>query len=300
MNRSLEFQIRTHCICGALFGLDNPKITKSFTWGEVSFLRCFGCGTWCQVPVISTRVLSEWFDSDEYQGSSTSNGVAYLNYLADEDNRILEARYRYKRDFAQLLKPNSRVLEIGCATGSLLSVFRENGHQVWGIDLSARFARASQSIHGLDVMHGDFLDKSILQESFDLIIAMGTISNFADINSVLHRAKELLRPGGVLVFNFPDASSFLVKMVYRSNFWMFTPSAATFMTKQGCQIALGRAGFAKFEICSDYQRPSWGKLLHHGKLDTLMGVLEIFKLDDKLMPFPIRVPTVKLVVAHCQ
>jgi len=293
-----EFAARNECVCGAsLSGVQN-YVTKRFSPGEVRFGRCTACGSWCQSPIITERTLARWIDSEEYRGSEKKAGVGYADYAADEKNRIVEARGRYRCHLAPLLKAQCNVLEVGCATGSLLSVIRENGHHVTGVDLSATFARAAKSLHALDVRLGNFLDIDLPPHHFDAILAMGTVSNFLDPVRCLRRFGELLAPGGFVTFNFPDADSLWVRVVYRDHFWMFTPSARTIMTLRGCLAALARAGFQSIRVAKDTQRPTLRKLLHHGKAGFLLPMITRLGFADVATPVSIPVPTVRLLVAR--
>ena len=267
-------------------------------WGEITFLRCSACGSWSQSPAATTTSLARWFDSDEYQGSERGPGAAYANYAVDEENRVAEARLRYKDDLAPILPKGARVLEIGCATGSLLSVLREDGHSVTGLDLSPRFAQAASALHGINVHLGDLLDVNFPDGAFDAVLVMGTIGNLRSLPLKLKRIRQLLTKSGVLLFNFPDANSLWVRMVYRHRFWMFTPSVSVFMTARGCARALAASGFGRFSIRQDYQRPSFRKLLHHGKADFLFPILDSLGLGRAPVPFLIPVPTVRIVTAR--
>ena len=194
--------------------------------------------------------------------------------------------------------PRSHVLEIGCATGSLLAVIREHGHEVSGIDLSPTFAAAARRLHDLDVKAGDFLDTEFPAGYFDAVLAMGTVSNFREFRACMDRVRVVLKPGGFVLFNFPAADSRWVRLLYKERFWMFTPSVTTFMTVRGCTQALRRAGFASAKVSNDRQRPSLRKLLHHGKADVLLPALKAIGMADALVPFAFPVPSVRLVVAR--
>jgi SAM-dependent methyltransferase len=293
-----EFEPRSECVCGAPLANAGRAVTKAFAAGEVRFAACPSCGSWCQSPIVSARTLARWIDSEEYRGSPGKPGIAYADYAADEANRVAESHGRYARDLAPLLRPGSRVLEIGCASGSLLSVIRGHGHQVTGVDLSASFAQAAKARHDLEVRVGDFLDLELPLRHFDALLAIGTVGNFRDPARCLARCRELLAPGGALVFNFPDADSRWVRLLYRDRFWMFTPSVSTFMTARGCIGAVSRAGFEGIRVARDRQRPSLRKLLHHGKAGFLLPLVAWTGLGDAGLPVALPAPAVRLLVAR--
>src|SRR5687767_1950644 len=154
-----EYLPRTGCACGAPLDNGGGEVVRTTAWGDVRFVQCAACRSWCQSPQVSAASLAAWYDSDHYQGSATQRGSGYANYLQDEPERIAEARRRYERDLAPLLPPApATVLEIGCATGSVIRAIREGGHNVLGVDMSARFAASARVAHGIDVSVGDFRD----------------------------------------------------------------------------------------------------------------------------------------------
>ena len=274
-----------------------PEITVRGTWGDVVFVACGTCGSWCQHPQITPASLAAWYDSDEYQGSARRPGTAYVDYLADEASRSAEARRRYRRDLAPFLPvTGARVLEVGCATGSVLAVIREAGHQVVGIDLSRRFAEAARMLYGLDVRVGDVLEAEWAEGTFDMALLLGTVSNLGDVPGTLSTLRRLLKSGGTLVLNFPNAQS-LVARLYGSRFWMFVPSANTFMTERGCRAALANAGFTVRRSRTDRQKPSVAKLVNHARLGALVAWLQRAGLGRASAPFAFPVPGVRIVWA---
>jgi len=292
-----EYENRATCICGRPLKDAVAEISKASAWGTVRFVRCTSCQSWYQSPQISQAALAAWYDSDDYQGSAQVRGSVYANYLEDEGHRIAEARRRYRRDLAVCLPPTGgRVLEVGCATGSLLSVIRDAGHEVVGIDLSRRFADAARQLHGLEVQVADILSAKISDGSFDMVLLFGTLSNFSDIPRSLQRIYGLLKPSGFLVANYPSADSIVAKL-YGERFWMFAPSVSTFMTSMGCGLALKQAGFSSVESGLDRQMPSFRKLFTHAKCHAVLPVLDALGLGNKSLPFCLPVPGVRIVRA---
>jgi SAM-dependent methyltransferase len=294
---AFEYVDRSSCVCGAALAAGTRVVEKISAWGVVRFRQCGSCDSWCQSPQISPRSLAAWYDSDEYQGSSERHGSIYANYLADEPERLTEARYRYRRDLSpNLPATGARVLEIGCATGSLLAVMREAGHIVAGLDLSRRFADAARELHGLDVQVGDILDAALPHASFDMVVMLGTISNLTGLGAALERIRALLTPRGSLVFNFPAADSPVARL-YGEGYWMFTPSVSTFLTERGCRLALGRAGVTWCRSRVDRQMPSVRKLLTHAKLGALLRAGARFGMDGAAPLGPLPIPGVQIVWA---
>jgi len=285
-------------VCGELLTDSARAVVVDSAWGSVRFLACPVCRSWCQRPRIAPQSLSAWYDSEHYQGSPGVAGSAYVDYVGDEAERVAEARRRYRRDLAPYLPPGrARVLEVGCATGSLLSVLRDAGHDVTGIDLSPRFAAVARQRYGLDVIVADVLSADVPGDRFDLVVLLGTASNLPDVSATLRRLRGLLRSPGTLVFNYPAADSLMAR-IYGRKFWMFAPSVSSFMTQRGCRSALEQAGFTIIRTATDRQMPSTRKLLKHSKLTSLLPVFRAFRLEHRALPLPVPVPGVRVVWAR--
>lgn len=294
------YQERYQCICNESLNKATRSIVRPHRWGAVRFAKCPRCGSWCQSPQISSASLARWYDSNEYQGGSNQAGSAYINYLQDESHRLAEARQRVERDLASYLpESDGAVLEVGCATGSLLAVLREHGCKVHGIDLSPRFAEAAHSFYGLDITVGDLLAMSLPAHAFDMAIMLGTISNLWDLPASLGRIKEALKPGGVLIFNYPKADS-LMAVLYGERFWMFAPSVSTLMTDAGCALAMQSAGFSVVHNRTDWQMPSFNKILSHAKVRALVPLFGKLGLGYQTLPFAIPLPGISLVCARVE
>jgi len=290
------FVDRTHCICGATLRSAGAKEWRH-PWGVIAFKRCEQCNSWCQSPQVSVESIAAWYDSDLYQGSNKQSGRFYANYVADEESRLIEARERWRRDLSYLLpKPGSRVLEVGCATGSLLAVIRDNGHQVNGLDLSSRFAKAAADLHRLEVTVGDVAKANFPAGTFDLVILAGTLPNLHRLADCLRRIHCWLKPGGYFVANFPATDSLTARLYGRSH-WMFAPSANTFPSTLGCSTALANAGFSIDSLKKDVQRPSWRKLMTLSRIPFGDRMLALCGLRGRKIPIPISAPGVRIIVA---
>lgn len=283
---------RSVCACGAARQPDSPKVEVALTFGTVSFVRCPRCSSYFQSPQIDAESLNQWVDSDEYQSRSI-----YLDYMANEAQRRIESEARYRHSLASLLPKASKVLEIGCATGSLLSVIKDHGHSVKGLDLSPKFAERARVLYGLDVEVTSFLEFSDVAGSYDAILMLGTVCNLQDLNAQLEHAHSLLKPGGVLYFNLPYVDS-LPHRLYGKRYWMFTPSIFNFLSIPGVRLALRAAGFEIGKVQTDLQKPAVSKVLGHSKLKSLYPLIRRLGLGSAALPFALPIPGIKLVIAR--
>ena len=288
---------KQECVCGAPLRDSPTQVLRQFAWGEVRFVRCGSCGSYVQSPGITADSLARWYSSTDYFGSSSRAGALYDDYLADEKARQLEAKSRFVRDLQPFLARGDRLFEVGCATGSLLRSALDAGYEVDGIDLSETFVAMARDINRLPVRVGDFIHTDLPPDHFAMVVMLGTVSNLQDLPGSLRQARRILRPGGIVFANLPVADS-LVARIYGSRYWMFSPSAANFMTMAGFGGVLRSSGFEVIRNTMDRQRPSLGKLLHHLKFTAASLLLKRRALSHLPLPFSIPLPGVRAVWAR--
>ncbi len=105
--------------------------------------------------------------------------------------------------------PRSRILDIGCSTGLLLSLLRETGYQnVRGLDPSPACAEAASRLYGIKVLTGALTDFTAPDGSFDVLILSGVLEHICDLQSVLAKLHRALADEGLLLISVPDAGRF--------------------------------------------------------------------------------------------
>lgn len=105
------------------------------------------------------------------------------------------------------LPKGTRVLDVGCGTGSTIMQALEMGYDAVGIDLSETAVnRAKERIsargHDAILLSGNIFDTDLEIGSFDCILLHHVLDNMEmeERKKMVHRAMELLKEGGILSF----------------------------------------------------------------------------------------------------
>ena len=102
----------------------------------------------------------------------------------------------------------SKILDIGCAAGGLLEIFKSNGYEnIYGSDPSAFCASYVRSSLGCTVYDGSFLEVKI-EEKFDLIILTHVLEHILDIREFIKKIRSLLTTDGVVYIECPDSTNY--------------------------------------------------------------------------------------------
>lgn len=132
---------------------------------------------------------------------------------ATETERLEDDNFRLRRDIAvahvlSIATPESRVLDLGCGAGPVISELRQHGVNTVGLDYSEDMlenARARLRSLGLDdagLQQGDCRMTPYPGATFDIVVCLGVISYIEDYDPVLDEIDRLLKPGGTVLISF--------------------------------------------------------------------------------------------------
>lgn len=178
-------------------------------------------------------------------------------FVAQNKHRIVT----FRRSFSNILRKlgegdgnGKRLLDIGCAGGAFPVAARDLGFTAIGVEPSRWLADYARSTYGLDVRDGILKPGMFEPESFDVVTLWDVIEHVPQPNEVLTLARELLKPGGLLLVNYPDFGSNAARLLGWS--WPFWLSVHLFYyTRTTMARQLTTSGFSVL-----WQQPCWQAL----------------------------------------
>ena len=108
--------------------------------------------------------------------------------------------YRLVRDTHKIV-PSGRYLDVGCGTGTLLTL-ASHFYQCVGIEPSP-IAAAEAREKGFDVIESSFEEAPIEPQSFDVVLMGSVIEHVQSPMAFLKKVNYILKPGGVVVMKTP-------------------------------------------------------------------------------------------------
>lgn len=158
-----------------------------------------------------------------------------------------------------LLKPGDRIFDVGCGTGRLLGLLKQNGYtQVSGIDQSPAAAEIALEKHSVPVTVGSIFDYQA--QEFDLVTTCHVLEHIADLSAFLLRLRSLIGESGILYVEVPNASDFSRfadpdspgDWIYiRDLYTHFTPEHVNFFSPTSLRNLMLRFGFEEISCYSD-------------------------------------------------
>ncbi len=163
-----------------------------------------------------------------------------------------EAAYEEKlRITGEYLRPEMRLLEFGCGTGSTALIHAPNVRQIHAIDVSKNMIKIARSkanamgIKNVTFACSDMNEFEMRDGSFDMVLALSILHLMDNWREVLVQVNQLLKPGGVFVSStacLGDSMNYLKWILPIGSFLRLLPTVKVFK-QADLQQGLIAAGF---------------------------------------------------------
>jgi 2-polyprenyl-3-methyl-5-hydroxy-6-metoxy-1,4-benzoquinol methylase len=241
--------------------------------GRLSLWRCTACGL---------------YQNGEMPPSEAYEGDYHAGYSRKREAKLRTATIRINR-IARLIKakPNSafRLLDIGASVGCTLEAAKNRGWRAEGVDVSEQAVEYCCSL-GLECRAIDGECLPFDDDRFDVVTAWHVIEHVRDVRETLAEWRRVLRPGGVLALETPDAECLKVRRrgAAYTRFWApehtYTFTRATlveFVRQAGFEIL--KAPFTgKLSDLSPSLAAYAGLYQSHVAVRTALGVHKAFQI----------------------
>lgn len=123
--------------------------------------------------------------------------------------RLVQTMAVCQRDWQ--FKPD--ILEVGCGTGYSAQYLEGLYGSYTGIDYSEMLIKQAGKIHQQENVHFEACDFHDFApgKQFDIIVMIGVLHHMVEIDNVLSKCREMLKPGGYLVANEPQPGNPVVQ-----------------------------------------------------------------------------------------
>ena len=144
-------------------------------------------------------------------------------------------------------RPGARLLDLGCGNGNFLSVARDLGYQVTGLEPDPKAVEIGRAA-GLEIFEGALPSPFLSIASFDQVTASHVIEHLHDPKAALRAIFDLLKPGGRVWISQPNLAA--LGLARFGKFWrgLEPPRHLTLFDRPGLTRLLEAVGFHQVRL----------------------------------------------------
>lgn len=211
-------------------------------------VRCKQCGLQYLNPRLRGDVVIE--------GYSEGSDEVFVSQVAGRERTFAKSL----REIERLHPQRGRLLDVGTAGGSFLAVAKKAGWDVAGCEPNRWMCKWGNKHYGLQIVPGTIFDMQLADAAFDVVTLWDVLEHTPDPKATLQECSRVLKPGGLLVVNYPDISSLVARLMGRR--WVFLLSVHLYyFTPDTLQKMLGELGFRVIKRRAHWQTLELGYIL---------------------------------------
>jgi SAM-dependent methyltransferase len=198
---------------------------------------CEGCGLGTVDPKPTFRQIARFYPP-EYYGSPGKKFTPLIEGL------VRRAAFWNASKLTKNLPLGSRVLDVGCGRGVLLSGFADRGMQAHGFEIS-RTAADGADPRAKIAIASSLEDVRYPVGYFDLVVLCHVLEHLPEPKRTLLEIRRILKPGGRLVVSVPNFSSWQARLTGPAWFHLDLPRHLFHFPAEGLRRLLEKTGFER-------------------------------------------------------
>lgn len=232
---------------------DHQLAVTKHVYGDLyqkhAFFECESCNVIYLFPQLTSEQEHKFYAQEFEEFMNTRSGeVAGWN---EPERHIQSNQSQFERRWKYLqnnLPEHGKILEFGCSSGFMLYPLQSKGYQCFGVEPSGVFAKYVSS-RGIQV----FENTASLGSDFDVVMHYFVLEHIKEPVVFLKENLRLLKPGGTLVVEIPNAADPLYTIYDIPAFERFYWSIAHhwYFTKKSFEYLLSNIDGISFEIILD-------------------------------------------------
>jgi len=226
-------------MCGSRSARELYTATDRLRNSEVRFSvsACGGCGVLRTLPVMSDAELSLYYPED------------YWGETKPPSPRWIESSQREKTEFLRKCGlTGGKIMDVGCGAGLFLRALDAECWDRFGVETGSEASRLAAEALGADRIFNSSLIEARpgTAAAFDVITMWSALEHMNHPRSNLAEAKRLIRPGGTIIVQVPNAASYQARMFKGDWFALDVPRHRYHFTLPLLKRLLSDSGFRTY------------------------------------------------------
>jgi len=203
-------------------------------------VRCCHCNFVYTNPRPSESALQRYYTEDyALEGKSVPNSIE--QFLADSHNDIWFSKDR-DLDLILAAKSSGRLLDVGCASGTLLWLARQRDFSVQGVEIDRRSADFVRDVLGINAFCGRLEEAGFENESFDVITMFHVLEHLPSPRLAVRNVRRMLARDGVFIAIVPNFDSWSSSKHGEKWIWLQPQNHYSHFTSQTLTDLFAREG----------------------------------------------------------
>ena len=218
---------------------------KLFRLAGFDHYRCRQCGFIFVNPRLNDEGAQLYYNSDAYKHFFDFCEKP-MNDRYGKWSRTLGNDLQKLADYLQQLRPQGRMLDVGCGMGVLLATMPAKDYDRVGVEQNANTSEYAQQRYGLRVV-SDTTELQGERGSFDLVTAVEVIEHVSDPHAFIQELTTFMKPDGILLLTTPNIDCWDYRL-YRSRCFHFcAPSHVNFFSVPTLSQLAARSGLKRHD-----------------------------------------------------
>jgi 2-polyprenyl-3-methyl-5-hydroxy-6-metoxy-1,4-benzoquinol methylase len=168
----------------------------------------------CEMQYINPRLRADLI----LTGYSEGADPAYVSQMPARIRTFARALASIERQLGK----KGRLLDVGTAAGAMLVAARDAGWEAEGCEPNRWLGEWGARQYGVKIKPGTVFEQHYEPGTFDVITLWDVVEHAPSPRDLIQHCSALLKPGGLLIVNYPDIGSWIARLMRRQ--WLFLTS----------------------------------------------------------------------------